>query len=129
MWRYILTFFTVSLFTILITNIANAHSGGTNASGRNLNQGAAQPNLNTDIVKHIVVPFPPEDEQVQIVDVLERTLHLERMTYSTIDIEMLYNQLEKSILSKAFSGKLGTNDPKEESAKELLKEVLKDQRD
>ena len=34
--------------------------------------------------------------------------------------------MKKAILSRAFHGELGTNDPDEESAVELLKEVLKD---
>lgn len=32
--------------------------------------------------------------------------------------------MKKAILSRAFRGNLGTNDPEEESAVELLKEVL-----
>ncbi|MCY7540903.1 hypothetical protein [Bacillus pumilus] len=35
--------------------------------------------------------------------------------------------IKQSILSKAFRGELGTNDPSEESAIELLKEVLQEQ--
>jgi len=34
--------------------------------------------------------------------------------------------MKKVILAKAFRGELGTNDPEEESAVELLKEVLKE---
>ena len=34
--------------------------------------------------------------------------------------------LEKSILSKAFRGELGTNDPNDEPAIELLKRSLKE---
>ena len=33
--------------------------------------------------------------------------------------------LKKSILARAFRGELGTNDPTEESAVELLREILK----
>lgn len=46
------------------------------------------------------------------------------------DIEMLDGKTDKtkqSILSKAFRGELCTNDPTEESAIELLKEVLQEQ--
>lgn len=34
---------------------------------------------------------------------------------------------KKVILSRAFRGELGTNDPEEESGVQLLKEVLKNQ--
>lgn len=91
---------------------------------RSLNQGAAQPNLNTDIVKHIVVPLPPIEEQIKIVDVLEHAIKLEKTSYALIEIENKVNEIKQSILSKAFHGELGTNDSTEESAIELLKEVL-----
>jgi type I restriction enzyme S subunit len=35
--------------------------------------------------------------------------------------------MKESILSKAFRGKLGTNNPEEEGALELLKEILQEQ--
>lgn len=34
--------------------------------------------------------------------------------------------MKKVILARAFRGKSGTNDPEEESAVEMLKEVLKE---
>ena len=34
------------------------------------------------------------------------------------------DEMKKSILARAFRGELGTNDPAEESAVELLKSVL-----
>ena len=34
--------------------------------------------------------------------------------------------MKKSILARAFHGELGTNDPAEESAEELLKQTLKE---
>ena len=33
--------------------------------------------------------------------------------------------MKKSILARAFRGELGTNDPSEESAVELLKEIIR----
>ena len=41
---------------------------------RGVNQGAAQPNLNTSIIKAINVPLPPHDEQEQVVAEVERRL-------------------------------------------------------
>ena len=44
-----------------------------------------------------------------------------------IEIRNNIHELKQSILSKAFRGELGTNDPSEESAIKLLKEVLQEQ--
>lgn len=41
-----------------------------------------------------------------------------------LEVEEKIELLKQSILNKAFRGELGTNDPTEESAIELLKEVL-----
>ena len=41
-------------------------------------------------------------------------------------IDMEIGILKQSVLSKALRGELGTNDPTEESAIELLKEVLQE---
>ena len=38
---------------------------------RSINQGAAQPNLNTRIVKAIAVPLPPKSEQKRIAAKIE----------------------------------------------------------
>jgi type I restriction enzyme S subunit len=43
---------------------------------RGVNQGAAQPNLNTTIIKNIGVPLPPLAEQTRIVAEVERTLSI-----------------------------------------------------
>ena len=37
---------------------------------------------------------------------------------------MIYYFIKKAILAKAFRGELGTNNPDEESAENLLKEIL-----
>lgn len=42
-----------------------------------------------------------------------------------LHVEKSIEALKQSILSKAFRGELGTNDPSEENAIELLKEILK----
>ncbi|XAZ37158.1 hypothetical protein AAHB40_13470 [Bacillus velezensis] len=41
--------------------------------------------------------------------------------------EASIEDLKQSVLSKAFKGEFGTNDPSEENAIELLKEVLQEQ--
>ena len=58
--------------------------------------------------------------------ILENFLHHENEAKALIDMEEQINLLEKSILSKAFRGELGTNDPNDEPAIELLKRSLKE---
>lgn len=74
---------------------------------RMLNQGAAQPNLNTGIVKDIVVPLPPIEEQARIVELLVQALEVEDM--KPTDIDGCRNEavrLRQSILAAAFRGEL-----------------------
>ena len=50
---------------------------------------------------------------------------LERSVKDTVDGSVTQiDAMKKSILSRAFRGEMGTNDPSEESAKVLLKRVL-----
>ena len=74
---------------------------------RGLNQGAAQPNLNTTIIKSINVPLPPPTEQTRIVAEVERRLsvveELEAMVSANLQRA---TRLRQSILQGAFTGKL-----------------------
>lgn len=75
--------------------------------------------------KTLLIPLPPIMEQKRIVEKLN--FILDNIKKEQEYIESLESELEilkQSILNKAFRGKLGTNDPTEESVIELLKEVL-----
>nr|WP_017554060.1 restriction endonuclease subunit S [Heyndrickxia coagulans] len=72
-------------------------------------------------------PLPPKEEQDAIVDILDEIFTRDDIAYRIIDTKYESETLKQSILSKAFRGELGTNDPTEESAIELLKEVLQEQ--
>ena len=76
-------------------------------------------NLNT-----VPIPLPPKEEQKEIVRILEKLLDHEDEARTLIDMEEQIDLLEKSILSKAFRGELGTNDTNDEPAIELLKKSL-----
>ena len=91
---------------------------------RALKIGAAQPNLNTNIVNHIIVPLPSLEEQKEIVKIVKLLLKRETEAEDYVNINAIIEEIKQSILSKAFRGELGTNDPTEESAIELLKAVL-----
>lgn len=91
---------------------------------RGINKGAAQPNLNTKIIGEIMHNVPTIEEQQEIVNILDRLLakynKIKNLEQQLEKIELL----KKAILAKAFRGELGTNNPDEESAENLLKEIL-----
>ena len=91
---------------------------------RGVNQGAAQPNLNTAIIKSIWVPLPPLAEQEQIVALVEERLSQIDSAEKTIDAELIRSKkLRQSILKRAFEGKLVPQDPKDEPASVLLERI------
>ena len=82
-------------------------------------------NLSTGKIKTIPVPFASLGEQKEIVRMLDYLMEKEQQVKdkAEIAIEEIDN-MKKSILSRAFRGELGTNDPNDESAIELLKRIL-----
>lgn len=76
---------------------------------RRVNQGAAQPNLNTSIIKAINVPLPPHDEQEQIVAEVERRLSVIEELEAAVEANLTRaDRLRQAILNKAFVGTLIT---------------------
>lgn len=74
---------------------------------RGVNQGAAQPNLNTAIIKAINVPLPPLAEQKRIVEEVERRLSvIEELEFLVTTNLQRATRLRQSILQKAFEGEL-----------------------
>lgn len=95
---------------------------------RAINKGAAQPNLNTNIIGMIKIDLPTEDEQIQIAQSIKKLFLQEQQAKEAAEsvLEQI-DLIKKSILAKAFRGELGTNNPEEESAVELLKACLQEQ--
>jgi type I restriction enzyme, S subunit len=78
---------------------------------RALNQGAAQPNLNTGIVRSIPVPWPPEAERQIILEVIaERLQLLDHVSRGLDELTNASANLERGILIKAFRGELVPHD-------------------
>lgn len=74
---------------------------------RSINQGAAQPNLNTNIIKNIAIPYCDFKEQKQIVQEIESHFSVIDKLKEVIDSSLnKTEQLRKSILKSAFEGKL-----------------------
>lgn len=65
------------------------------------------------------------DEQSEIIHLIDSLFEKEQWVKESA--EAVLNQIDlmkKSILARAFRGELGTNDPSEESAVELLKQII-----
>lgn len=74
---------------------------------RMLSSGGVQPNLNLGIVKKTSLPFPPIEEQHQIVQEIESRLSVaDKMEESINQSLQQAEALRQSILKKAFSGEL-----------------------
>ena len=68
---------------------------------------------------------PSPEEQLEIVSILDSLFAKEQQAKEAAEAVLeKIDLLKKSILARAFRGELGTNDPAEESALELLKTVL-----
>ena len=82
-------------------------------------------NLSAGKIKGVFVPVASKTEQNEIVRLLDSLLSKEQQAKEAAEAVLEQIDLvKKSILSRAFRGELGTNDPSEESAEELLKEML-----
>lgn len=91
---------------------------------RKINQGAAQPNLNTDIVKNILVPLAPLEEQKEIAQQVESLFKIANKVgayYQQAQNQL--DQLDQAILAKAFRGELVPQDPNDEPASVLLARI------
>ncbi|AMQ71335.1 MULTISPECIES: restriction endonuclease subunit S [Bacillus] len=89
--------------------------------------GVNQGNVGSKAVESILIPIPPLEEAKEIEKMLNNLLKNEKETLKILNVEDKLETLKQATLSKAFRGELGTNDPREENAIELLKEVLQEQ--
>ena len=69
--------------------------------------------------------IPTIEEQREIVNILNFFLGKEeQIKQNCLKLLEKIEEIKKSILSRAFRGELGTNNPDEESSIELLKTIL-----
>lgn len=76
-------------------------------------------------LEEYVIALPPIEEQKEIVRILNRILEQESQIMELTKLEEQIESIKRSILNKAFRGKLGTNYSEDENASGLLKEVLR----
>jgi type I restriction enzyme S subunit len=97
---------------------------------RGIDQGAAQPNLNTSILGETLIPICSKDEAVMLVELLKELLsNIERQT-DEIDRNLAQAAaLRQSILKRAFSGQLVAQDAADEPASVLLERIRADRQE
>lgn len=94
----------------------------SNSKGINL------PRVSEKDIVNIYIRIPNVDEQGEIIGKLSSLIVKEQQAKEAAEsvLEQI-DLIKKSILAKAFRGELGTNNPGEESAVELLKACLQEQ--
>lgn len=93
----------------------------------NSGTGTTFPNISSKQIAELLIEVPPLEEQKEIVKILDKLLEEESKIEELTQLEEQIELIKKSILAKAFRGKLGTNSEDDESALELLKEILRKQ--
>ena len=110
--EYVLHFTRSDLYRNQIEQLASGNQDGMrNVSQKNM--------------KLVEFPIPKLEEQKEIVRILDNLLAKEQQAKEAAEgvLEQI-DLIKKAILARAFRGELGTNDPSEESAVELLKRVI-----
>ena len=89
--------------------------------------GVNQSNINAKKIGAYEFLVPTLEEQKEIVRILDSLFTKEQQAKEAAEAVLeKIELLRKSILARAFRGELGTNDPSEKSALELLKQVLQE---
>ena len=88
-------------------------------------RGMALSHFNVKGYSGLPIRVPQLNEQAEIIRILDDLLAKEQQAKEAAEkvLEQI-DLIKKSILARAFRGELGTNDPSEESAAELLRQVL-----
>ena len=87
--------------------------------------GGNQLNLSGAIIAKFIISIPSIDEQNEITKTLDSLFEKEQQAKDAAEqVISQIDTMKKSILARAFRGEMGTNDPAEESAVEMLKRIL-----
>lgn len=84
-----------------------------------------QANISISQARNLEIPLPLMNEQREIVRILDQLFEDEQQAQASVEAVLEdIDTIKKSILARAFRGELGTNEPGEENAREMLKRVL-----
>ena len=91
----------------------------------NIVSSAGQNTISRKGMANLHVPLPRMNEQSEIVRILDMAFAEEQQAKEAAEAVLdQIDLMKKSILARAFRGEMGTNDPSEESAVELLKRTV-----
>ena len=94
----------------------------------NIVSSAGQNTISRKGMANLTIPLPQSKEQAEIVRILDDLFAKEHQAKETAEAVLdQIDLMKKSILARAFRGELGTNDPTDEPAVELVKKVLKEE--
>lgn len=84
------------------------------------------PKINQKELSALTVTIPDSiEEQKEIANIIDSLFAKEYQVKETAEVVVeQIDTMKKAILARAFRGELGTNDPSEESAVELLKQII-----
>lgn len=92
---------------------------------KNLIASATLGKLSIANIKTISVTLPTDIEQAETIRILEQLLNKEQQAKEAAEAVLAQiDTMKKAILARAFRGELGTNDPAEEWAGEMVKKIL-----
>lgn len=87
--------------------------------------GIGVPNLHLRDIKEVMIQVPSLAEQAAIIQVVDSIMGKEQQAKEAAEAVLeKIDLMKKAILARAFRGELGTNDPNDEPAVELLKKIL-----
>ncbi|WP_242253608.1 restriction endonuclease subunit S [Bacillus cereus group sp. BfR-BA-01403] len=108
------------IYWLLKSNLVRSQLFSSSKSSAGIN------NINSQELASIVISLPSYKEQKEIVSKIESLISKEKSILESIPSKKILDELKQSILSKAFKGELGTNNPNDEPAIELLKSILQE---
>jgi type I restriction enzyme, S subunit len=88
-----------------------------------IKQGSGQPNLNTDIIKDIAVPIPPENEVDKIVNAIHKTRSkFQKLSENAQKQIELLQERRTALISAAVTGKIDVRNWQAPEAKQVNQE-------
>ena len=91
---------------------------------QNLVSSAGQNTISRKGLSRLKLNLPLFEEQEEIVRILDSIFEKEDKSKELIDILDKIDEMKKSILARAFRGELGTSNPTDEPATDLLRKIL-----
>lgn len=92
-----------------------------------LGKGGAQPNISQSILRELEIPLPTREEQADANEAVERSASVFAKTLEVAHAAVRRSaSLRRSILAAGVSGRLATQDPNDQPASVLLKQIRAD---